>query len=82
MELRVVVRVDVDESGCDEQPVGVDRARRVLGDRADLGDVAVAYADVGRACGRARAVDDGAALDEQVKHGPASAYATDGCGMP
>ena len=55
------------DSGRDEQSVGIDGARRVVGDRADLGDAAVAHADVRRARGRAGAVDDRAALDQEIK---------------
>ena len=64
--LAVVVGVDVDEAGGDEQAVGVDGARRGALDRADLGDDAVADGHVGRAGLGARAVDDGAAADDQV----------------
>ena len=47
-DLAVVVGVDVDEAGRDQQPVGVDRAPgRSAGQIADLGDDAVVDRDVG-----------------------------------
>ena len=57
-ELCVVVRVDVDEPGRDEQPVGVDRLRRAVVDASDGRDRAVGDRDVGGARRRAGAVDD------------------------
>ena len=63
--LRVVVRVDVDEPGSDDVPAGVEHALAVeVG--ADRGDLAVADGDVGTRAGRAGAVDDGAALDDEI----------------
>ena len=58
-QLRVVVRVQVDEAGRDHEIGRVDRARRALVDVADLDDAAVADADVGalrrrRRCRRRR----------------------------
>src|SRR5439155_335693 len=65
-ELRVVVRVDVDDAGHDDEPAGVDRAARA-GEPSDVGDEAVADADVGAAHGEAGAVHDRAALDDGVE---------------
>ena len=67
MELRVVVRVDVDESGCHEQAVGVDDPRGASVEPTDPGDAAVADRDVGGARRRAGAVDDRPAADQEVK---------------
>ena len=67
MELRVVVGVDVDESGCHEQTVGVDHPRGALVEPTDRGDPPVADRDVGGARRRARAVDDRPAADQEVK---------------
>ena len=52
------MRVRVDETGRDDEPVGVDRLRRFVVDLADLDDAAVTDADVGLARGRTGAVDD------------------------
>ena len=62
------MRVHVDEAGCDDAPVGVDRALRRLVDGADLDDASVAHSDVGAPAGCARAVDDVAARDQEIKH--------------
>ena len=69
MQLRVVVRVDVDEAGRDDEAVGVELARAGPLHVADLDDRAVAHADVGGARGRARPVDDGATADDEVELG-------------
>ena len=65
-ELRVVVRVDVDDAGHDDEAVGVDGAARAR-EAADVGHEAVADADVGAAHGEAGAVHDRAALDDGVE---------------
>ena len=64
-DLRVVVRVDVDEPGRDDLPRRVELA----GTRepvADLGDHAVGDRDIGRPSRRPRPVDDGATPDHHV----------------
>ena len=66
-DLRVHVGVAVDEARRDDQPVGVDGALRVLPDAADLDDAAVLDAEVGAEARLARAVDDGAAADEEIE---------------
>src|SRR5207244_6947925 len=66
-ELRVVVRVDVDDARHDDEAVGVDGSPGAR-EAADVGDEAVADADVGAAHGEARAVDDGPASDDGVEH--------------
>ena len=63
--LRVVVRVDVDEARADDVAGGVEHARAVEA-VADLGDHAVGDRDVGRRAGRAGAVDERAAADDDV----------------
>ena len=65
--LRVVVRVDVDEAGRDDVPIGVERPRRRAAHVADLGDAPVAHADVGAPRRRAGAVDDGSAADQEIE---------------
>ena len=65
-DLRVHVGVAVDEARRDDQPVGIDRARTRRGDPADLGNHAVLDADIGRETLAARAVDDGAATDDDI----------------
>ena len=64
--LTVVVRVDVDEAGSDEQPVGIDRAACRTADLPDFRDHAVVDRDVGRARGRAGPVDDRATANNRV----------------
>ncbi len=66
--LAVVVHVDVDEAGGDDQPVGVDAARRRPVDPPDLGHHAAADRDVGRHRRPRRPVDDLAAPDDEVVH--------------
>src|SRR2546425_12519663 len=46
-DLRVHMRVAVDETGCDDQAVGVDDLARALANPTDRGDPAVAHGDVG-----------------------------------
>ena len=68
-ELRVVVRVRVDEAGRDDEAGRRRPSRsRCSSIVADLDDAAVADTDVGPAAGRAGAVDDGAAPDHEVEH--------------
>src|SRR5262245_39401947 len=67
MKLRVVVRVDVDEAGCDRQAVGVDLAVGGVADASDLYDLAVAHRDVGGNGRCAGAVDNAAAADDEVE---------------
>ncbi len=64
--LAVVVRMDVDEAGRDEQSVGVDRALGARVEATDLGDEAAVDRDVGGTRRRARAVDDRAPADDQL----------------
>ena len=67
--------MDVDESGRDEQAVGVDALAGVARvDPADLDDASVRDRDVGRARGRARPVDDGAAGDDEIERRAHSEY--------
>ncbi len=71
--LAVVVGVDVDPSGGDQQAFGVDRAgRRLAPVVAHAGDDAAAHGDVRGPGGRSGAVDDGAPLDDEIVHGGVS----------
>ena len=68
-DLTVVMGVDVDEPGGDDEPVGVDRApgggsRKVT----DLGDDAVVDRHVGSARGISGAIHQGAGADDEVVH--------------
>jgi hypothetical protein len=68
-DLAVVVRVEVDEPGRDQQAVGVDDLlRRPVGQRADLRDAPLVDGDVGLPRRRARAVGERAPSDHQVVH--------------
>src|SRR5262249_6513837 len=65
--LAVVVRVQVDESGCDDLPRRVDDLLGVARvDAADLCDPASCDRDVGLEARRPQTVDDGPALDDEV----------------
>src|SRR5690606_18679304 len=64
--LAVVVGVDVDEAGRDQQAVGVDGAAPDAVDPAHLGDDAAGDGHVRGAGLGAGAVDDGAAADDEV----------------
>ena len=58
--------MSVDEAGRDDVALGVDGLPRLLGDAADGGDATVTHAHIGTVAGRARAVHDGAVLDDQI----------------
>ena len=66
--LRVVVGVDVDETGRDDAAVGVDGLFRFLVDVADSDDPPGSDPDVGALRGCARAVDERATLHHEVEH--------------
>ena len=66
MELRVVVRVHVDEAGRHEQAVGIDHPSGALVDATDGDDASVAYSDIGGARRGTGAVDDRAPSDQEV----------------
>jgi hypothetical protein len=67
VELRVVVRVHVDEAGGDDAAVGVDRAGRRFRHAADARDASVAHGDVGRVRRHAGAVGDPSAAHHEVE---------------
>ena len=67
-DLRVVVRVQVDEPGNEREAVGVDRAARALVDASERHDPPVADADVGWPRRRTGSVDDAAVADEHIEH--------------
>src|SRR6185369_1233041 len=66
-DLRVVVRVDVDEARRDDEPARVERARGRAAHLPYLGDSAATYADVALAARSARPVDQSAAANGQVE---------------
>ena len=70
VDLGVVVAVQVDEAGRDDQPRRIEDLGpcRVV-DAADLGDAAAGDADIGDDPRQARPVDHGAVLDHDVIHG-------------
>ena len=67
-ELRVVVRVRIDEAGAHDESVGIDRVTGGFGDLAHRHDAAVTQRDVADEAGLARAIDDRGALDQMVEH--------------
>ena len=67
-QLRVVVRVQVDEARVRRLPLRVDGFRRLLVDVADRDDPPVAHAHVAMSGGCAGAVDDLGVSDEQIQH--------------
>src|SRR5262249_21489063 len=74
MELRVVVRVRVDEAGRDEQSVRIQRFGGVVRCRADRDDPSVLDGDVRDQRVGAGPVDDRATLDQVVEHAHANPY--------
>src|SRR5262249_42008655 len=66
-DLSVHVGVAVDETGCDNQAVGVDDLASPLADAADRLDPAVPHPDVGRVRRQTGSVDHHPVLDHQVK---------------
>ncbi len=66
-DLRVVVRVDVDEPGRDDRPVGVEDAVGGTRHRAERRDAPAADAEVAAPCGRPRTVDQEPAANQEVE---------------
>ena len=67
-DLGVVMRMQIDEPGCDDQPVGIDDRIGTAGRTpADPGDFSVLDPDVALKTRNARSVDDGASLDMNVE---------------
>lgn len=67
---RVGVAMDVNEAGGNGPAGGVDNMSGGRGGQiADGGDPAAGNGHIGRKCGAARAVDDGAAPDKGIKRG-------------
>jgi hypothetical protein len=58
--------VDVDESGCEREPVGIYRPRRGLADSANLDDLSTGYRNVGVLARSAGPVNHHRILDDQV----------------
>ena len=70
-DLRVVVRVRVDDARRDDEPVGVDGALGPLAAVApDAHHPTVGDGDVGEPAGHAGAVDHQPAVDQEVVHHP------------
>src|SRR4029077_8541303 len=65
-DLRVVVRVRIDEAGADGETGRVDLALARARLAADLSQAVGVDGDVTGVCGRAAAVDDGAAADDEI----------------
>jgi hypothetical protein len=65
-DLRIVVRVRVDDAGHDDEAVGVDRLLRA-GEASDVRDDAVLDADVRDALRQSRAVHHRAVLDDRIE---------------
>ena len=65
-DLRVHMRVAVDEPGRDDQPLGVDHLARRCAYLAGRNDAAVLNGDIGVVTRQARAVDQRAVLDDEV----------------
>mgnify|MGYP003694434243 CR=1 FL=1 len=65
--LRVVVGMDVDEAGRDHEPVGVDRLCGGAFRLAERGDAAAPDPDVATHAWPSRAVDHGAAPDDEIE---------------
>ena len=63
-DLRVVVRVEVDEAGDHREPVGVDRPASRLVILANPDDPPIANRDIGGPWGRAGPVDDASVANE------------------
>jgi hypothetical protein len=58
--------MDVDESGCDRESVGIYRARRGVADSANLDDLSTGYRNVGMLGRSASPVNHHRILDDQV----------------
>src|SRR5215831_5328616 len=69
--LRIEMGVMVDEPGCDDAPLGVDRAFGCgAGIFADPNDLSALNRHIGGKCRLARAIDDASVLDQQIiRHG-------------
>src|SRR5205823_10648733 len=67
-ELRIVVRVEIDEAGRDDHPLRVEDALAIAGaEPADARDATVPDADVGLVALRLRAVDDDPTPQDDVE---------------
>ena len=67
-DLRVVVGVQIDDSGCECEAAGVDLALRLFADRTDGTDASVADRDIGPDRVVAETVDDGRTADDELIH--------------
>src|SRR5713101_4856484 len=64
--LRVVMRMRIDESGCDDEVTRIDYFLRAVFDFANFGDAPVLDRDVAMKCGRPGSVDDTSVLDHEI----------------
>src|SRR5688572_21078119 len=67
-ELRVVVRMRIDEAGTQDEPVGVDRAAGGFIDITHGDDASISHPEIADEAGLTRAVDDRGSLDQMVEH--------------
>ncbi len=67
-QLRVVVRVHVDDAGHQGEAVGIDRFARAILDAPDFRDLAFIHCDVGTQAGRAAAVVNRGAGNQEIVH--------------
>ena len=67
-DLAVVVRVHVDEAGCDREAGGVDLFAALIVDDADLGDACAVDRNVGDDGASAQAVDHGSLANDEIVH--------------
>jgi hypothetical protein len=73
--LGIEVSVDVHEARGDDHAGGIDNRDRLVGDAADLDNMAVQHAYIGTASGCARSVDNMSAPNDHVQHGRPSPLA-------
>src|SRR6516225_4592301 len=68
--LSIVMAVVIDEPGCDDPALGIDRPLGGPAQFADLGDLAVLDRDIAAERRHSRAVDDAAVTDQEIiRHG-------------
>ncbi|HMD63044.1 MAG TPA: hypothetical protein VKF83_03605, partial [Stellaceae bacterium] len=72
VDLRIHMRVPVDEPGRDDQPVGIDRALSGGTDAANLDDPPAPDPDIRAVARHPGSIHHGAVLDQQVEAHPAS----------
>ena len=73
-DLRIHVRVAVDEARRDDQAVGVDRALGDRGHASDLDDAPAGDSHVAAVAGGTRAIDDRSVADQEIESHGATSY--------